>query len=78
MTLKESIKTLEQRKKGLAYRLWKEGNLFGIAMADLWKDKGKKSLYPENPEKASPELYPPPATIKMPDFLKNKEPNSSF
>lgn len=65
MTVKELLKTLEQRKKGLAYRIWKEANLIGVSFGD-----GKK--FPSNPEEASPELYPPKVTVKMPDFLKEK------
>ena len=57
----ELIDTLECRKKGLAYQLWKLGSL-----SQLLKE------YPENPEKACPELYPAPKTYKMPDFLKEK------
>lgn len=64
MTFKELNKTLEMRKKGQAYELWKLANLVGCAIV------GKK--FPNNPEEACPELYPPKPTIKMPDFLKEK------
>ncbi|MBE6156974.1 MAG: hypothetical protein E7161_04460 [Firmicutes bacterium] len=64
MTVKELMNTLEQRKKGLAYRMWKEANLIGVAF-------GGKS-YPKTPEDASPELYPQKIGVKMPDFLKEK------
>lgn len=64
MTFKELIDTLEQRRKGLAYKMWKEANLIGVAFG------GKN--YPHNPEEASPELYPPKVSVKMPDFLKEK------
>lgn len=64
MTLKELINTLNQRKKGLAYTLWKGANLNGAAF-------GSKN-YPSTPEEACPELYPPKPSIKMPDFLKEK------
>lgn len=69
MTFKELYKTLEQRKKGLAYKIWKEANLNMLATADIWRGKGKKPQFPDKPEKASPELYPPPVTIKRPEGL---------
>lgn len=56
---------LEACKQGLAYKMWKEAAL--VAMATL----GKK--YPETPEKASPELYPPKKTYKMPEWLKERQ-----
>ena len=62
MTPKELLKTLECRRKGLAYQLWKQGNLIGAVMGN----------YPRTPEEACPELYPPKTSIKMPDFLKDK------
>lgn len=64
MTIRELLKTLEQRKKGLAYKMWKTANLTGTSIA------GKE--FPSTPEEASPELYPPKVSIKMPDFLKEK------
>lgn len=64
MTVKELIETLENRRKGLAYRIWKQGILFGSAFG------GKK--YPKDPEAASPELYPKKKTIPMPEILKGK------
>lgn len=64
MTLKELVKTLEARRKGLAYRMWKGANL--ISASCFSKN------YPESPENACPELYPPKTSIKMPDFLINK------
>lgn len=65
MTVKELLNTLEQRKKGLAYRIWREANLIGLAFND-------SSKYPSSPEEAMPELFPPKVSIKMPDFLKEK------
>ena len=62
MDLKELENTLEQRKKGLAYKLWKQANLNTFINAP---DK-----FPQKPEDACPELYPPPKTYKMPEFLK--------
>lgn len=44
--------------------MWKEANLIGASFG------GKD--YPSNPEEACPELYPPKATIRMPDWLKEK------
>ncbi len=64
MTIKELSKTLEQRRKGLAYKIWKGANLVGTSF-------GSKN-YPETPQEACPELYPPKATIKMPDYLREK------
>lgn len=62
MTLLELEDTLEQRKKGLAYRLWKQANLNTFVR--------NPEAFPDTPEKACPELYPPPKTYKMPEFLK--------
>ena len=64
MDLKELIRTLEQRRKGLAYRLWKEAMLTG------WATMGKH--YPKMPEEACSELFPPKKTIKMPNWLKDR------
>ena len=61
MTPYELRKTLEQRREGLSYRLWKQGNL------SQWVKK-----YPETPEEACPELAKPQKTYKMPEFLKEK------
>ena len=61
MTLKELLKTLEQRKKGLAYLIWKQAGLVGSSVS---------KEFPDTPEVASPELYPPAITIKKPDWLK--------
>lgn len=61
MTIFELKKTLEKRKQGLSYRLWKTGNL-----SQMLKE------YPETPDKASPELAKPQKTYAMPNFLKEK------
>lgn len=61
LDLKELDWMLETRRKGLAYELWKEGNLCQMM-----------KTYPKNPEEACPELYPIKKGIKMPDFLKEK------
>ena len=58
MTIKELIDTLIARRKGMAYRIWKQAYLIS------WAVMGKQ--YPKTPEKASPELYPPKPRIKMP------------
>ena len=61
MTPYELKKTLEQRKEGLSYKLWKQGNLCQMM-----------EKYPETPEEANPELSKPKKKIAMPDFLKEK------
>lgn len=64
MDMNELGKTLEQRRKGLAYEMWKSSMLSG------WAFGGKN--YPETPEKACPELFPPKKTIKMSNWLKER------
>lgn len=64
LTLSELTEMLYARREGQAYKMWKEANLIGLAVF------GKK--YPETPEEASPELYPPKKKYKMPDFLKER------
>lgn len=62
MTIYELKKTLEQRAEGLAYRLWKLGNLSQMM-----------EKYPQKPYDACPELdLKPKKTYAMPDFLKEK------
>lgn len=58
MTIYELKRTLEQRKQGLSYRLWKQGNLCQLM-----------EKYPTTPDEANPELAKPKKTIAMPDFL---------
>lgn len=65
MTFKELIDTLMARRKGLAYRMWKEAYLIS------WATMGKK--YPQTPQDASPELYSPKPRIKMPEMLLRKK-----
>ena len=65
MTLSELTKTLEHRKKGLAYELWKQAALITMGVSDILKDKKSKSIFPNNPQEASPELYPPKPKIKL-------------
>lgn len=72
MTLKELSETLENRRKGLAYELWKQATLITMGVADLLKDKKSKSIFPNSPSEASPELYPPKPTMKKPSFLSKK------
>ena len=64
MTLKELTKMLEQRRKGLAYKMWKQAMLTG------WACMGKN--YPDKPEEACKELFPPKQTIPMPNWLKQR------
>ena len=64
LTIAELSEMLEARKKGQAYSIWKQAGLIAVACFS------KK--YPETPEQASPELYPPKKKYKMPDFLKNR------
>jgi len=61
MTISELKKTLEQRKEGLSYKMWKQGNLCQMM-----------TKYPDSPEIANPELAKPKPKIAMPDFLKEK------
>ena len=65
MTFKELIDLLKARRRGLAYKMWKESYLIA------WATMGKR--YPESPEKACPELYPPRPRIKMPENLLRKK-----
>ncbi len=64
MTVKELMKTLENRKKGLGYKLWKQAYLIGQA---VWSKD-----FPQKSEDACPELYPKKSGIPMPDFLREK------
>lgn len=65
MTLKELSETLENRKKGLAYELWKNAVLITMGISDLLKDKNSKSIFPNSPQDACPELYPPRPRLKI-------------
>lgn len=62
MTVTELINTLDSRRRGLGYRLWKQAYLIGAAFG------GKK--FPRDPQTASPELYPKKKTIPMPVGLR--------
>ena len=65
MTLKELSDTLENRKKGMAYELWKQAVLITMGVADVLKDKKGKSIFPNSPQDACPELYPPKPSLKI-------------
>ena len=65
MTLKELSDTLEYRKKGLAYELWKQAGLIMLGVADILKDKKSKEIFPKSPQEACPELYPPRPSLKI-------------
>lgn len=65
MTLKELSDTLKHRKKGLGYELWKQAVLITMGVSDLLKDKKSKAIFPNNPQDASPELYPPKPSLKI-------------
>lgn len=59
MTIHELYRTLECRRKGISYRMWKSAVLTGKLFS---------KHFPNSPETASPELYFK-KTIPMPDFL---------
>lgn len=63
MTLTELIKTLENKNKGLGYELWKQASI----IAGFFSKK-----IPESPEEASPELFPPKKTYRLPPELVEK------
>ena len=64
MTIRELFDTLVARRKGLAYRMWKEAYL------TAWAVMGKK--FPKKPKEASPELFPKPKAIEMPENLRRR------
>lgn len=72
MTLKELSDTLESRKKGLAYKLWKQATLITMGVADVLKDKNSKSVFPNSPQSACAELYPPKPKLKLSINLNKK------
>lgn len=63
MTLYELKNALREANAGLSYIMWKQA---GLIISMLGKDR------PKNPEEASPELYPPKKTYKMPEWVKKK------
>lgn len=72
MTLQELIDTLNGRRQGLAYELWKGAYLTVLGVSDVLSSK-RSSNFPKNPELASPELYPPRPKIKKPEWLRGDE-----
>lgn len=64
MTVKELREALKNSNKGLSYKMYKQAYLIGLAFA------GKK--FPDSPEKANPELYPPKKTYTMPEWLRKR------
>lgn len=72
MTLKELSETLENRKKGLAYELWKQAELIRLSIMDSLKSKNSKSIFPSDPQEACPELYPPRPSLKIKTKLNKK------
>lgn len=65
MDMNELYNTLVNRRKGLAYELWRQAELNRGVLA-------KPEEFPQTPEEGCPDLYPPKKTYKMPDFLKKK------
>lgn len=65
MTVSELIDTLQSRRKGLGYKLWKQAYLIS------WAVFGKN--YPKTPQAANPDLYPRKTSIKMPPNLLKRE-----
>lgn len=63
MTLYELKNALREANAGLSYFMWKQA---GLIISMLGKDR------PKNPEEASPELYPPKKTYKMPEWMIKK------
>lgn len=63
LTLSELIETLEARREGHAYAMWKQAVLIGATMG---KD------FPKTPKEASPELFPAKKRFKMPEWLKER------
>lgn len=63
MTMTELEETLEYRRQGLAYEIYRIGSL---CHSPLIKD------FPGSPKEAIPELFPVEKGIPMPDFLVEK------
>lgn len=64
MTLKELKRATENYNKGLAYEMYKQAYMTGLAFG------GKK--FPKSAEEAFPELYPPKKRYKMPEWMKKR------
>lgn len=65
MTLMELSETLEYKKKGMAYEFWKQSELIRLAIMESLKDKKSRFVFPNNPQDACPELYPPKPSLKI-------------
>lgn len=63
LDLEELENTIIQRRKGLAYKIWRLSSFVKHPFIEN---------FPEKPEDAMPELYPPKPSIPMPDFLMKK------
>lgn len=63
LDLEELQTTIIERRKGLAYKIWR--------LATFIRSPFVKE-FPESPEKAMPELYPPKPTIKMEQWMLDK------
>ena len=63
MTMTELEKTLESRRKGLAYKIWRLSTFTHSPFVQN---------FPNSQKDAMPELYPIEKGIPMPDFLKEK------
>ena len=63
MDMTELTDTIIEKRKGMAYKIWR---LSSFVRSPFVKE------FPESPEKAMPELFPPKPSIPMPDFLKEK------
>ena len=63
MTLYELEQTLKNRKKGLAYQIWR---ISSFVHSPLVKN------FPMSPKEAMPELFEQEKGIPMPNFLKEK------
>lgn len=63
MTIKELESTIINRRRGLAYEIWR---LATFVHSPLVKN------FPNSPKEAMPELFPQEKGIPMPDFLKEK------
>ena len=63
MTISELEKMLVNKRKGLAYKIWR---LASFTRSPFVKE------FPKSPEEAMPELFPPKQGIPMPNFLIEK------
>ena len=63
MTIKELEITLENRRKGMANKIWRLA---------VFTHSPFVSEFPKSPREAMPDLFPIQKGIPMPDFLKEK------